>query len=155
MDWPLVAEVLKASLAPVVAAVAAYIAWLQWKTNALKVKLDLYERRLKVFEELKQLLSLVARETDVSLEELAKFAAGTAEAEFLFGPEVPTYLDQIYERSLQLWQANRERRETMRGNESPYDPVSGARNIRDHLSWLVEQLRKSRDVFRPYLSLNA
>jgi endonuclease V-like protein UPF0215 family len=56
------AELSKALLTPVIAIVATYIAWQQWKTNALKLHLDRYDRRLKIYQEVKKILSIIIRD---------------------------------------------------------------------------------------------
>ena len=54
-----IAEFSKALLTPVIAIVATYIAWQQWKSNQLKLHLDRYDRRLRVYEEVRQILSII------------------------------------------------------------------------------------------------
>jgi len=51
--------VFNALLTPVIAGVVAYIAYQQHKTNRDRLRLDLYDRRLKVFEGLMVLLSII------------------------------------------------------------------------------------------------
>ena len=50
-------EFSKALLTPVIAIVATYIAWQQWKTNQLKLHLDRYDRRSAVYEDVRQILT--------------------------------------------------------------------------------------------------
>lgn len=154
IDWLLVIEVLKALLTPVVAAVATYIAWQQWKTNALKLKLDRYDRRLRIYEEVKRILSLIARDTDVDMDELLKFRTATAEADFLFGPDIPEYLDQIYRRGLKLWQRNREYRDYRTPQPEGYNHQAVVDEMHVQLTWLTDQFTPAKDRFKPYLDIN-
>ena len=88
-------ELSKALLTPLITVVATYIAWQQWKTNQQKLVLDRYDRRLKVYEEVRKLLSLIVRDAHASYEGLLKFRTAVSEADFLFGPEIPKYIDEI------------------------------------------------------------
>lgn len=52
-------ELSKALLTPVVAVVAAYVAWQQLKTNRRKLKLDLFDRRYVVFEKIGEFIGSI------------------------------------------------------------------------------------------------
>jgi len=90
-----VVEISKALLTPLIAIVATYIAWQQWQTNRQKLSFDLYERRLKVYEQVRRILSIIVRDAKASYDELLKFRAAVSEADFLFGPEIVKYIDEI------------------------------------------------------------
>lgn len=115
------AELLKALLTPLIAIVAAYIAWQQWKTNQQKLNLERYSRRLRVYEEVRKILSIILRDTKVSTEDLLKFRTTVSEADFLFGPEIPAYIDEIYRRGLRLWRWNQEYRDYTQAQPEGYD----------------------------------
>ena len=57
-------------LTPMIAIVTVYIAWQQWRLNKRKLNLDLYDRRLKVYEEVKQILSIIIRDANASYDDL-------------------------------------------------------------------------------------
>src|SRR6267142_3338994 len=97
-----IAEISKALLTPVIAVVALYIAWQQWKTNQQKLVLDRYDRRLRVYEEVKKILSIIIRDAKASVQDLLRFRTAVSEADFLFGPEIPEYIDTIYKRGVAL-----------------------------------------------------
>lgn len=80
----------------VVAAIAAFIAYLQWVTAHQKVVVDLFDRRRKVFELVEEALRPVFREAEVSAEAFTKLIAAKAECRFLFGDDVNNYLDRIH-----------------------------------------------------------
>lgn len=94
------AEILQISqglLTPVIAIVATYIAYQQWKTNQQKF-LDRYDWRLRIYEEVRRILSIILRDATASTEDLLKFRTSVSETDFLFGPEIPLYIDEIYKR---------------------------------------------------------
>ena len=103
-------EILKGLLTPVIAFFATYVAWQQWQTNRQKLNLERYDRRLRVYEEVRKILSIIARDAQASFDDLLKFHTSVSEADFLFGPEIPEYIDQIYMRGLTLWQCKEEYR---------------------------------------------
>src|SRR6266581_2715810 len=106
MSWQTVVSVFSALLTPVIAIIATYIAWQQWKGNELKLRLERYEKRLRIYQEVIKMLSLIMRDADAKLEDLMTFRANTAEADFLFGPEIPEYIVEIFSRGLKLRRAN-------------------------------------------------
>src|SRR5262245_46820286 len=81
-------QILQGLLTPVIGATAVYIAWQQWKTNQRKYVLDRYERRLRVYQCVVETLRLINKDFRPDLQELFKFNYDTAEATFLFGPEI-------------------------------------------------------------------
>lgn len=95
-------EISKALLTPAIAIVTTYIAWQQWKANQQKSILDRYDRRLKVYGEVRQILSVIFRDAKASYDDLLKFRMAVSEADFLFGSEIPDYIDEIYQRGVKL-----------------------------------------------------
>ena len=85
MTWQSVVNIFSALLTPVIAIIATYIAWQQWKANELKLRLERYERRLSIYQDVIKMLSLIMRDADAKIEDLMTFRANTAEADFLFG----------------------------------------------------------------------
>ncbi len=87
-DW---VQALSALLVPAIAIAGGVIAWLQWRTNELKRKQDLFDRRFALY------LKAVSY-----YEEIWSERAGTSpdydfkslyiEASFLFGPDVVEHL---------------------------------------------------------------
>jgi hypothetical protein len=97
-----VIEVSKGLLTPLIAIVTTYVACQQWQTNRQKLVLDRYDRRLHVYEEVRKILSIILRDANASYEDLLKFRTAVSEADFLFGPEIPEYIDEIYKHGIKL-----------------------------------------------------
>jgi len=57
-------------------AVAAMIAWRQWKTANDKLRLDLFDRRWKVFDAVKLMVNKSAIHGDFTIEDLRDFSKG-------------------------------------------------------------------------------
>ena len=85
-------DVLSGLLTPTIAILASYIAYRQYRTAKAKLKLDLYEKRLKIFKYFKTFiwrritnLEFVINEHE---NELKDFEINTTECIFLFGEEM-------------------------------------------------------------------
>lgn len=141
-------EISKGLLTPVIAIITTYIAWQQWKTNQQKLNLDLYERRLKIYEELIKILSIILRDADVSLEDLLKFRTSVSEADFLFGEDIPSYIDEIYKRGVNLRRYNKECRSDT--------PERKEYNDKKHkeLLWFIKQFEPAKEKFKMYLHIS-
>src|SRR3989442_30047 len=82
--------------------IAILIAHHQSQTNRLKLKFDLYEKRLAQFDALMELLGIIGRDSAVSLEDLFSFLQKTRGSYFLFGEDISDYLTKIYKRGVDL-----------------------------------------------------
>jgi len=145
-----IAEISKALFTPLIGILATYIAWQQWKTNQQKLNLERYERRLRVYEEVRKILSIIARDAKVSTDDLLKFRTSVSEADFLFAPEIPVYIDELYKRGLKLWYWNQEYREKPDG----YDHKKVVDEMNKELTWLIEQFAPAKEKFKKYLDIS-
>jgi len=97
-----VVNLLSAALTPIIAIIAVYIAYQQWKTNKLKVRYELYERRLAVFNAAMKLIAIVIQAGNPEQTQLLDFRAETNESYFLFGRDIYEYLDEMHKKARQL-----------------------------------------------------
>jgi hypothetical protein len=79
------------------------IAALQWRVADNKLRLDLFDRRYKVYDAAKTFLIAIGRDATFTTAQLFEFNAGTSDAEFLFESDVVEYLGQIRKCALDLW----------------------------------------------------
>ena len=149
-----VIEISKALLTPIIAIVATYVAWQQWKTNQQKLNLERYERRLRVYEEVRKILSIILRDAKASTEDLLKFRTSVSEADFLFGPEIPEYIDEIYKRGLNLWRWNQEYRDYTQEKPEGYDHKEVVEEKHKELTWLTEQFGPAKEKLEKYLDIS-
>jgi hypothetical protein len=73
-----------------IAAVVAVIAILQWNTAREKVLLDLFDKRFAVYDELR----LIVSRGGIDQTAIFEFKTAASRAQFLFGPEVQTFLKE-------------------------------------------------------------
>jgi hypothetical protein len=129
--------------------IVAYIAWQQWQVSHAKLRLDLFDRRYKVYDETRQFLGCIIREATFSDSQLFTFYGGTSDAEFLFDAEVVGYLKEIAKRAID-----------MRLQHKLYQNAEGeARTAmiqkeNDHLLWLSNQITAMTATFTPYLGFS-
>jgi len=147
-------EVLTALLTPLIAVVAVYIAWQQWRTNRLRFVLDRYDRRLRVYEEVRKILSIILRDAKASSEDLLRFRTSVSEADFLFGAEVVEYIDQIYSHGIALGCWTEQYRDFTQEKPEGYDHKKVVDGMHAELKWLTEQFEPAKEVFRRYLDVS-
>ena len=85
---------ISAIFVPVVALFAAWIAFRQSEIARNKLKLDLFDKRMVVYEAVRATLRAACRGKLTQEEELDYFMC-IRSAQWLFGPKVFTYLDEV------------------------------------------------------------
>jgi hypothetical protein len=137
----------------VIGGVATYIAYQQWRTNSRRVKLDLFDRRFRVFDATRNLLGSWYT-VGLNDEEYLKFLRETAEADFLFGSEVKEYRDEIYQR-VQRWSfANQELKRAMESAGPVEKRTKLAETVRTEIEWATREVNTLPDKFRKYLDMH-
>lgn len=126
--------------------IAAYIAYRQYVVARRKLNLDLFDRRLKVFEGLMEFLKTVVGAAAVTPEDLQAFVVSRATARFLFGQDVIDYLTTIHEKAVRFRLTNSQ----IAAGPPPLTAVINENA--DLLNWLAQQLEGAAAMFEPYLS---
>ena len=145
--------ILAGFLTPMIGVIAAYVAWQQWKTSHQKLMLDLYDRRLRIYEEVVKVLAIITRDADISYESLAIFRSSVAEADFIFGPEIVAFIDEIYSRGVRLHSAREQYDDNLKINRPDYDHKKTVDEKHDQLAWLVAQLETVKERFGKYMAI--
>ena len=120
---------------------------MQWWVALNKLRLDLFDRRYKVYDATRKFLGTIFREAKFTNSELFEFYAGTSDAEFLFGADVVDYLGQIRKRAVHMQTAQQIYEPLPVGDERTLHVQAG----HDDLSWLTDQLTGMTKIFAPYL----
>lgn len=154
MPWLEIRDTLAAFLTPAIGIGTLFIAYQQWQTNHSKFKFERYEKRLRVYEEVRKILSIVLRDANASFDELLRFRAAVSEADFLFGPEIPTYLDEIYRKGVALRTATEQYRDSTQFTPPGYDHGKVVDQMHTALTWLTSQFEPAKAKFRPYLDVS-
>jgi hypothetical protein len=120
-----------------VAVAAVLIGWRQYSISQDKLRLDLFEKRFKVFDATRTVLADYIHGETPTWARLQSFAWETADAQFLFGPEVVGYLDEVYRRLSRL--------------QAAYKVETAAAEVEALTLWIVEQRDVLPRVMGPYL----
>jgi hypothetical protein len=140
VDWEELVKVLSACLTPVIAVVTAYIAWQQHKTNQNQFRWALFERRMKVFNATGELIATVLRKSRTEDDDLKQFLMATREREFLFGSDIATYLDTVYNKAVELQPP------VEAGNEQAQQQRTAK------VMWFKGQMEEAKKQFGKYMS---
>jgi hypothetical protein len=148
-------DVFSALLTPVIALTAVYIAYQQYKINKLRLRHELYERRLHVYKAVQSFLSEILIKGDVEFARCTQFYADASEATFLFDKYVQKFIDEIYKKAINM-HALQERMYPPDG--SPGLPVGGertkvAKESEELLKWLTDKLPASKDLFHKQMGI--
>jgi hypothetical protein len=92
--------VLSAALTPLIALIALYIAYQQYRTNRDKLRLDLYDRRFDLYGALVDLCTSVASSGAPGSPEFRGFLQARHKTQFLFDPEVAAYLEKTRQKAI-------------------------------------------------------
>ena len=133
--------------------IALYIAYQQWKTNDLKQKWRLFDRRLQVYVEVDKFITTMINQPEMDLQYYLRFRSSVSEADFIFEEEIQSYIDEIYKRGLDL----RKNLLQNSGQERPkdYDNVNVTNNIQEETIWFSEQLKPAKEKFNTYLNVSS
>jgi hypothetical protein len=62
----------------------------------IKAELERYERRLRLYQEVIKILSIIFRDATAKHDEILQFKTMTAEDDFIFGLGISQYIGEIY-----------------------------------------------------------
>lgn len=139
---------------PIVAVAAVTIAHQQMRIAHRKLQTEQYDRRLRVYEEVRKLLSIAMAKGDLPFQDLLRFRTSVSEADFLFGPEVMAFIDELYKRGVQLGYWNDEFRTPPEARGLDYNHKKVVSEKYKELRWIVDQFEPARKVFKKYLDIS-
>jgi hypothetical protein len=131
----------------IIGLVAAFIAWRQWRLTNDKLRLDLFDRRYKVYEGLSVFLAKIVAHANFADNDLREMNLATRDAVFLFPEEVTKYIDEVRCRALEM------RLFALQFEPLPAGPDRSALVQKNHneLVWLTVQLGNLGKQFSAYL----
>ena len=128
----------------------AYIAYQQFQLARAKFKLDLFEKRIAVFNATRRLVGAMVSDGPGELEKVYEFRVAVADAPFLFDVDVTGYLDEIDNRAVDLGALVKRMKQPPAGVDmnSLIDKEAAAQ------TWFKNQLLEMKAKFMPYLGLH-
>ncbi|MBB4768630.1 MULTISPECIES: hypothetical protein [Xanthomonas] len=146
-------DALRASMPTVVATAAVWISFQQYRIAEAKLKLDLYDRRMAVYEGFRELLEVVTLDSIVAVN-LAKFRACIGHAEFLFGVDVIKFLRTVEEKYKRLLKLSGKMR-SIKAGTSQESLQDVERQFDEQLDEFLEMDQTGFAVFQRYLSMHS
>ena len=147
-------QIAQGLLTPLIAIITTYIAWQQWQATKLKMKMERYERRLKVYRETHKFISAVIVDLKPELPQMFGFYSATAEADFIFPPRIRKYLDEVFSHANKLRSANVQYRDYTQDPPPGYDHMEIVNVIDENTRWFLDQPQVAKDNFKPFLDLS-
>jgi hypothetical protein len=124
----------------------AAIAERNWQTTNEKIVLELFERRLPIYEEIREIIGAVVRNGDASIGDLHSYGKATDRVPYLFGPEVQAYVEQMRLLLIDLQLANK----MMRNMLDP-DRPSWIKKRHEHFAAVTKFYTDAPGIFGPYM----
>lgn len=125
----------------------AVIAFYQMKVAHDKLRLDLYDRRYRIYDATKKFLAEIVCETTFSNSQLLVFQAATADAVFLFDDDIVRYITEIEHRAIDM----RTQHTLSKRAPDPADSSAKADAEHQHFLWLSHQLAAMPLTFTSHL----
>lgn len=145
-----IAQFVSTAVTPIVAIALVRLAYKQHKANDLKIRADLYDRRMAIFNAVTDLIAAAAGGAALEFDQLRIFLQKTRESYFLFGQEIPDYLDQLYRAGVDFRQQNKK----LASNLPVGQERSALAEANGELAkWFSDQFDISQKKFAPYLRL--
>lgn len=133
-----------------IAVVGAWIAFRQMEIADARLQLDHYDRRYRVFDAARTLLSEILVHGNSSDEVINAFLLGTGDAPFLFDDSLTEYLREMRKHATSLLGIKM----AMEALPAGAEKARASKTAGEHQMWLVQQQDGLADRFRPVLQLN-
>lgn len=141
---------ISALFVPMIAVFGALIAYRQWRTAQNKLKLDLFDRRLVIYEAARDYISSVMTSGKTTNEKEFGFLTGTRGAKWLFNDEITQYLDiELWHKICDLGCLQSELNDLPASEERTRKLHAQA----DLKKWLFAQIKVLDGKFSPFLTL--
>jgi hypothetical protein len=157
MNLKEVLSLLSGTLTPLIAIIAIYIAIQQFRLEAIKFRLETYERRLAIFRIVRSFIMSIVREAKVDLESCIKFNSDTAEAVFLFEKDVREYIDKLYREGIRLMDLGQMLYPVNSSSGLPVGPERSKASAEQSeiVKWFNDQRGLSEELFRKHIGIAA
>lgn len=151
-------QIFASLLTPIIAMTVAYIAWQQYKTNARRLRMEIFDRRFELYDAVRKLRSKVIwNQEKFSDRDLAEFHSTILPARFIVSPQVTEFLSRCEENAKRLLEARDEiqdlRPKVTNQNPNPENWTALNKEDRDIVSWFRQLDNEMNDVFAIDLNL--
>jgi len=129
-----------------VARTQAEIAERNWQTSNEKIVLELFERRLAIYEETRSVIGEITRSGNAPDDILFHFGTATDRVPYYFGQEIQDYLETIRIHMIELELSN-----SMLKNPTVPDRAAWAERRKKHFLGVTDFYKESPAIFKPYI----
>lgn len=129
-----------------VAKTQADIAYRNWQTSNEKIVLELFDKRLKLYEAIREVIAEVTRSGTARDDTLFRYDVAVDRAPYLFGREVQDYLHEIREHLIWLDTCN-----SMLSNLTVPDRAMWAERRTRHFTRVTGFYTHAPPLFQPYM----
>jgi hypothetical protein len=95
-NWSTIFTAITALTTTITAIFVARIGYLQWQTNKDKFRFELYDKRFKIYDNLRTILANISITGRIKNEDITKCISIVREGEFLFDEDVSKFLNEVY-----------------------------------------------------------
>lgn len=144
---------LNSLMTPLIATIAVYIAYQQLKTNERSLNHELYDRRLKIYEIVKEMIRELSNNDYCTYVDLNSYYKAVSEADFLFGDEITIYIEEIYKHGINLIKLKKQYKE--KGDSAPagYDHEKICNEILIEEQWITSQPEHAKKKFKDHIKI--
>ena len=100
------------------------------------------------------MIQLVTRDFNPQIPDLIKFYADTVEADFLFGEEIPKYINEIFNHGLNLHTARADFRDFTQPAPEGYDHQKVVDAMTKEEKWFIDQPQIAKEKFKKHLDVS-
>lgn len=126
------------------------VAWQQWHVARNKLRLDLFDRRYKVWDTTRTFILQVLNNT-VTDPTMTEFKLAIADAKFLFDDDVVQFLNRILKCAAHLWTTRQLLTDVQVRHATQEQLEQRAESQQRDLLWLGEQIPEATKVFGRYI----
>jgi|SRR3990172_6917781 len=144
-------EIFSGYLTIVIAITTTYIVIQQFLVSRYRVRMDLYDRRLKVYNAIMKFMRHVRQHGQADNDQIFELIEQTAESKFLFEGEIKDHIESLYQEALDLHEIHQELDHSLpKGAERS----RLAKEMTIHFKHLRDQYKRTDELFLKYLKLD-
>ena len=140
-------EYVKAFGPAIIAAFVAYIAYYQWRLAQANLRERLFDRRMNLYERVHRILGSIMSSGVASDEVIFDLGLCWRESRFLFGTEIPEYIEKIRNCAIDI----QTHRNSLHSGLTADERSMHVKKEAEHKKWLVKQFEPLAMIFMPYL----
>lgn len=136
------------------------IAYQQWqinlqntKINEDKLRLELFDKRLNIYNSIMDLIYTIVSTGDVTDEEIRKFRYKTREVNFFFDKDIIDYEEEVYRKAVEFQHFERKlnRIESSEGGRQNLEFDTLVDNRTSAIEWFGNQFYQCKKIFEKYI----